>query len=165
MEFIAETSKVVNLLPPKDISAAAHSVTYVNMKNYDHVEFIVTMGATGAIGASKNVTLKEAKDTSGTSATNLPINAYYKNEAALGSSSIANDTYTRTTVASSGATFALTASTNNIVYTIPVDGQQLSESFDCVGVGVDTTSAAAICGVTAILSRGRYKSDNPPSAL
>ena len=165
MDYIAETTKVVNLLPPKDISAAAHSVAYVSLKNYDHVDFIVTMGATGAIGSSKAVTLKQAKDTSGTSAANLPIGHYYKNQAALGSSSVANDTYTKTSVVSSGATFNMIASTNNITYIIPVDSQKLTQSFDCVGIGIATTSAAALCGAVAVLSRGRYKSDNPPSAL
>ena len=165
--LLTENCQIVNLLPPKDISAGAHSVAYISLKNYDAVEFIITMGATGGIGSSVAVTLREAKDTSGTSAANLPIGHYYTNAAAVASASTANDTWVRTTVASSGATFKLTPSTNNITYTIPVKAEQLSvdSSMDCVGVGVGTTGAATLCGCVAILKGSRYQSSSPPSAL
>lgn len=166
--FAPEESKVINLLPPKDISAAAHSVAYVSLKNYNHVDFIVTLGATSAVGSSKNVSVKEAKDTSGTSAQSLNIPYYWKNSAALSSASTANDTYVKQSIASSSTNaFALSASTNNITYIIPIDASQLSQasSMDCVGIGIDTTSSTALCGAVAVLSKSRYRSDNPPSAL
>jgi hypothetical protein len=161
----AEEVKVVNILPPKDISAAAHSTAYVDVQNYQHVTFIVSMGATGAVGSSKNITLKQAKSTSGSSAANLPIGKYWHNGTAIGSASIANDTYAAASVASSGAAVALTASSNNIVYMFEIDTSKLSASMDAVGIGVATTSAAALCGATAILSKARYLSSSPPSAL
>jgi len=166
--YLVEEAKVVNLLAPKDISAGAHSTAYVNMKNYDHVDLLVTMGATGAIGSSVAVTVKQAVNTSGSSSAALNFSHYYQNVAALGSSSTANDTYVKQSIASSSTNeFNLTPSTNNVQYIIPIDASLLSadSSMDCVGIGVDTTSAATLCGVQAILTGARYKSDSPPSAL
>lgn len=165
MQYAAETMKVVNLLPPKDISGAAFSAAYVNMANYGHLDIILHLGATGAIGSSIAVTMKQAINTSGSSSAALPIGHYYKNQAALGSSSIANDTYTKTSVASSGATFNLVPSTNNIAYIIPVDAQDLSDPKNCVGVSVGSAAAATLVGAVAVLSNSRYAQSNPPSAL
>ena len=163
--FATKDHAVVNILPPKDISAAAHSTAYVDVKNYQRATFFVQMGATGAVGSSKNITFKQAVNTSGSSAANLPIGTYWDNATALGSASVANDTYAASSVASSGAAVALTASTNNIVYVFEFDTSQLTDGMDAIGVGVATTSASAICGVTAILSKARYAQASPPSVL
>ena len=159
--------QVVNLLPHKDISAAAHSPAYVNMENYRSVEFIITTGANGA--GTKAVTLKEAKNVSGSSAQTLvpaaPMNHYYTNAAAAGSASTANDTYVKTTLSS--GTFNIAASTDNLVYRLMVSADQLtrSSSMTHVGIGIATTSAACIAGAVAILSNPRYADSSPPTAL
>ena len=164
--MFAQKAKVVNILPPKDISAAAHSAAYVDVSNYQKATFFVQMGATGAVGSSKNITFTKAKDTSATSATSLPIVNYWTNAAAIASASIANDTYVKqSAVASSGNDVALTASSNNIVYIFEYDADELGDGYDAIGVAVATTSAAAICGVTAILTEARYQNSSPPSAL
>jgi len=164
--FLAEASKVVNILPAKDISAAAHSVAYVDVSNYAHATFLVELGACGAIGSSKNITFKQAASTSGSSSANLPIINHWNNVSALGSASTANDTFVKqSAVASSGNTVALTASSNNLVYMFEFDTSELTDGLKAIGVSVATTSAAAICGVTAILSKARYASSSPPSAL
>jgi len=162
---IAQQGKVINLLPAKDISSSAHAATYVAMNKFGHATFIVQMGATGAIGSSKNISFTEAVNTSGSSSAALPVNSYWTNSAALASASIANDTYVKTAVGSSAATVALTASTNNVTYVFEIEASELSSGKDCVGVAVAATSAAAICGVAAILTGARYKQASPPSAL
>jgi len=164
--MFAQKAKYVNLLPPKDISSSAQAVDYVNVANYQHATFFVTMGATGAVGASKNITFTKAKDTSATSATSLPIVNYWTNASAIGSSSTANDTYVKqSAVASSGNDVALTASSNNIVYVFEFDTSELGDGYDAIGVAVAATSAAAICGVSALLTGARYQQASPPSAL
>ncbi len=163
MDLIVENKKIVNLLPHKDISAAAFSTAFVNMASYNHVDFIVTVGANGA--GTKAVTVKEAKNTSGSSSAALALPHYYSNAAALGSASIANDTFAK--VSMSSGTFNIAASTDNLVYVIPCDADQLTNasSMTAVGLGIATTSAACIAGCIAVLSEPRYASDSPPSAL
>lgn len=167
MDAITQERQVVNLLPHKDISTAAFSTAYVNMENYRHVDFIITTGANGA--GTKAVTLKEAINTSGSSAATLvpvaPMNHYYTNEAAAASASLDNDTYVKTTLAS--GTFNIPASTDNLVFVLPVKADQLTNasSMTHVGLGIATTSAACIAGCIAILSEPRYAQDGPPTAL
>lgn len=166
--YLIEEAKPVNLLPPKDTSSSAHAAAYINMANYDHVDLILQMGATGAIGSSVAVTVTQAVNTSGSSSAALNFPAYYQNVAALGSSSTANDTFVKQSIAASSTnTFDLTPSTDNVMYIIPIDASMLSvdSSMDCVGLAVGAAGAATLCGATAILSNARYKSDNPPSAL
>ena len=164
MDLITEEKKTVNLLPHKDISAAAFSTAYVNMKNYRHVDFIVSVAANGA--GTKAVTFKEAQDISGTSAATITSpDHYYSNAAALASSSIANDTMVKTTLAS--GTFNIAASTNNLTYIIPIDADKLNQSSSMthLGVGIATTSAACITGCIAVLSEPRYAGASPPTAI
>lgn len=165
MDAITQNMKVVNLLPSKDISAAAFSTAYVNMENYGHVDFIITTGANGA--GTKAVTIKEAQDKSGTSAATLTsaTNYYYTNAAAAASASLDNDTYVRTTLAS--GTFNIIASTDNLSYIVPVEGTELNQSSSMthVGIGIATTSAACIAGCVAILSEPRYAATDAPTAL
>ena len=164
--MFVQKNKIVNILPPKDISAAAHSVAYVSVADYQHATFVVQMGATGATGSSKNISFKQAVNTSGSSSANLPIKNYWNNVTALGSASVANDTYAKqSAVASSGNTVALTASTDNIVYVFDFDTSDLTDGKQAIGIGVATVSAATLCGVTAILSGARYAKASPPSAL
>lgn len=164
MDLITSERKIVNLLPHKDISAAAFSTAYVNMENYRHVDFIVSIGANGA--GTKAVTMKEAINKSGSSAATITaLDHYYTNVAALGSASIANDTFVKTTLAS--GTFNIAASTDNIVYIIPADADKLnrSSSMTHLGLGIATTSAACIAGCIAVLSEPRYMAADSPTAI
>ena len=164
--MFAQEAKVVNILPPKDISAAAHSVAYVDVSNYQKATFFVQLGAVGATGSSKNISFKQAANTSGSSSANLPIVNHWNNITAIGSASVANDTYAKkAAVASSGNTLALTASTSNVMHIFEFDTDELTDGKNAIGIGVATTSAATLCGVTAILSGARYAKALPPSAL
>ncbi len=159
--------QVVNLLPPKDISAGAFSTAYVNMENYRSVEFIIAVGANGA--GTKAVTLKQAINTSGSSAATLvpvaPMNHYYTNAAAAASASIDNDTYVKTTLTS--GTFNIVASTDNLCYRLTVNADQMTNasSMTHLGIGIATTSAASLVGAVAILREPRYADSAPPTAM
>jgi len=160
-----QEAKVINILPPKDINASAHSIAYVDLQDYQHATFIVTCGAVGAVGSSKNISFKQAASTSGSSSANLAIGKYWDNLTALGSASIANDTYAASTVASSGATLALTASTNNQTYIFEFDSSQLTDGLTAIGIAVAAGAAATLVGAQAILTKARYAQALPPSAL
>jgi len=167
MDLITQGSQVVNLLPHKDISVAAFSTAYVNMENYRQVDFIITTGANGA--GTKAVTLKQAKNKSGSSAATLvlaaPVNHYWSNATAAASASIDNDTFAKTTLTS--GTFNIPASTDNLVFVLSVPSDVLTNasSMTHLGIGIATTSAACIAGCIAILRDPRYAQDAPPTAL
>jgi len=126
---IAQEGKYYNLIPPDAISSAAMSTAYVKMATYDHVDFVITFKSCSSI-ASDVVSLKQAINTSGSSSANLVVDGYWSNKAALGSASIANDTYVwtaKSSMSSSGAKFKLASnSTDNQVYIIPVDANMIT---------------------------------------
>lgn len=172
MDLITQVSQIVNLLPPKDISAAAFSTAYVNMKLYRHVDFLITTGANGA--GTKAVTLKEAINKSGGNAATLvlatPVNHYYTNQAAASSASLANDTFVKTTLSS--GTFNIPASIINCTFVLPVDSDRMTLNASAssaqnthLGIGIATTGAACIVGAVAILSQPRYQQAAMPTAL
>jgi hypothetical protein len=166
MQAIVQENKFVNLLPPKSINGSGHSAAYINTENYQHVTFIVSMGATSSAGASQLITLEQSKSVSGSSSANLPMVNYWTNLAALGDGSIANDTFVKqTAVASSGNTMALDQSTDNVVYVFEIDTRELTDGYPFVGISVDSTTSTATCGVVAILSDARYAQTSPPSVI
>lgn len=164
-----EELKYVNLIEPEAGSSVSNATVYVNMANYDHVDFVMLFGSCSSI-ASDVVTLKQAKDTSGTSSSSLAVNGYYHNRSALGSASTGNDELTwvdQSSMSSSGTKFKLAGnSTDNQVYVIPIDAADLSANSSMDAAGIDVAQVAK-CGmaVMAVLSNSRYKQATPPSAV
>jgi len=153
MDRITQEVQVVNLLPHKDISTAAFTAAYVNMENYGHVDFIISIGANGA--GTKAVTISEAINKSaGSAATITAFDHYY---------SVAAGVATKTTLAS--GTFNIVASTDNLTYVVPCDAAKLTDGFSHLGVAIAKTSAACICGCIALLSEPRYAQAVMPTGL
>ena len=153
MDNITQDRQVVNLLPHKDINVAAFSTAYVNMENYGHVDFIISIGANGA--GTKAVTLAQAINTSGGSTAAITAYDHYY--------SIAAGVATKTTLAS--GTFNIVASTDNLTYVIPCDATKMTDGMSHLGLGIAKTSAACIAGCIAILSEPRYAQDTMPTGL
>ncbi len=146
---LIETMQIVNLLPPKDINSAAFAAAYIDMKYFSNLTIVLPGGSNANSSASIDVTVTQATDTSGTSAAALAIQKYYKTNGTT-------DAKTATSVSSSGNTFSLVASTNNILYQIDFRAGQLTDGKTCVGVAVAATAAATLLGGIAILSGTRY---------
>jgi|GEM_PF-4057328 len=152
MDAIVQESKVVNVLHPVSVSAAATG-DYICMKNYQHISLIVNVGTLTTGGLLQ---LKEAKDASATSAAVIDPGHYWI------SGTTPSDTFTKTSTSSS-ATATTTASK---VYVFELDGAQLSDGFDWVTLYMPTSAASAmIMGAQAILSKPRYASAAPPTAI
>ncbi len=168
--FLAETGKVVNLVPPISF-ASGKTVQLVSLANYGHVDIVITTGVNTSASAT-GITFQRALDTSGTSVqtiTALNPQFYYHNAAALASASIANDTYVKTTMSS--AAFSL-QSQANATYIIPFDADDFSRSlssvqknFNAIGITVDSSGGATIGAITAILTQPRYSGANAASAV
>ena len=156
---LIEDAKVVNLQPPKDISSSAFAAAYVKLDHYGRVDFIINTGVNGVSSASVAVTFTQATNTSGSSSAAIPVVFYHKNSTALGSASVANDTFAKTSVASSAATFNLHASaTANVQYVVGFDAEELTDGKNSIGIAIAKTAAATLMNVTAILTNPRYRS-------
>ena len=169
--FLAETGKIVNLLPPVSI-ASGTSALYVDMRNYGHVDFVISTGANTS-ASSTGVTFQRATNTSGSSTQTLTLRSdYYHNAAALASASIANDTFVKTEASTSSTTFNLQSQANTI-YIVPIDADDLGRltsasviaDYNAVGITIDASGGATIAGVVAILTQARYQGAAPPSAV
>ena len=152
MDAIVQENKLVNVLHPAALSSVATG-DYISMKNYQHVSFIVSVGAltTGSL-----LQIKEAKDASATSATVIDPGHYWV------SGTSPSDTMTKTSTASS----ATAITTANKTYTVELDGSQLSDAFDWVTLYVaSSTAASMLTGAVAVLSKPRYAAAAPPTAI
>ena len=110
MDAIVQENKLVNVLHPQTLSSVATG-DYICMKNYQHISFIVSVGAltTGSL-----LQIKEAKDASATSATVIDPGHYWV------SGTSPSDTMTKTSTASS----ATAITTANKTYTVELDGSR-----------------------------------------
>ena len=152
MDAIVQENKLVNVLHPQALSSVATG-DYISMKNYQHVSFIVSVGAltTGSL-----LQVKEAKDASATSATVIDPGHYWV------SGTSPSDTMTKTSTASS----ATAITTANKTYTIELNGSQLSDDFDWVTLYVaSSTASSMLTGAVAVLSKPRFASAAPPTAI
>jgi len=152
MDAIVQESKVVNVLHPVSVSAAATG-DYICMKNYQHISLIVNVGTLTTGGLLQ---LKEAKDASATSAAVIDPGHYWV------SGTSPSDTMTKTSTVSS----ATAITTANKTYTIELNGSQLSDDFDWVTLYVaSSTASSMLTGAVAVLSKPRFASAAPPTAI
>lgn len=156
MQTIAQNFAIVNYLPPVDANGSSLSksnATFVNMKGYNKVTFIITAGA--MTEATTLISGYQAKDATGTSvaASALALTHYWTNVASASTAIL-----TRTAATSNQVT---ATSVNNAVYVLEFDAKQLNaaSSFDFIGLGITGISAGAFLQVTAILHEARYASD------
>jgi hypothetical protein len=146
---------IVNALPPAANAFAGTVATEViNLKNWEHVSFIIHCGA-GAVGTSA-ITVEACDDTVPTNTEAIPF-TYQE--------CIADDTFSEAKQADeSGFT---TAAADNKVYKIEVDAQALAKTgYSYVRLkAVEVTVDPVAGGVIAILTGGRYAQDVLDSAL
>ena len=155
MQTLAQNFGIVNYLAPVDANSSALSksnATFVNMKGYNKVTFIINAGA--MTEATTLISAYQAKTASGgsVSATALPITHYWTNVA-----SVSTAILTRT-----AASNVVTAtSVNSAVYVIEMDAKQLNATsqFTHIGLGITGISAGAMLQITAILHDARYSAD------
>jgi hypothetical protein len=151
--YLSQVAHIVNAEPPVDINGAGFTTDYFNLKYYQHVSIIITLGVTGA---ASTITVEESDDSSGSSTTAIAF-SYYQEETAAG------DTLS---TKQSATTAGFSTSTNdNITYVIEIDASQLSDGYPYVVVKGSDPSAATLVSVVAVLSGARYAEDESPTAI
>jgi len=150
---VANEGHVVNIIAPIDINGAGASSDVFSMEGYSHVDVIVQLGVTGA---ATTITVKECDDFTPTNSTAIAFN-YYAEATAGG------DTLGALTAAT---TSGFAASTNDgVFYVIEIDAAQLSAGYPCLQVLASDPSAATLLSAVAVLSGGRYASDQSGTAI
>lgn len=160
MQTLAQNYAIVNYLAPVDANGSSlskSSATYISMKGYNKITFIVNAGAmTEATTIIKAYQATGVSASKSISATALGLTHYWTNVA-----STSTRVLTRTTASSSQVT---ATSVNAACYVLEYDAKQLAvaSSMDCIGLAITGISAAAFMQVTAILHDARYAADPMP---
>lgn len=146
---------VVNALPPAADAFAGTVVTdVINLKNWEHVSFLIQCGA-GAIGTS-TITVEACDDTTPTNTEAIPF-TYQE--------CISADTFGE--VKQAEASGFTTAAATNKLYKIEVDAQALAKSgYSYVRLkAVEVVDDPVAGGIIAILTGGRYVQEVNDSVL
>jgi len=146
---------VVNALPPAADAFAGTVVTdVINLKNWQHVSFLVQCGA-GAVGTS-TITVEACDDTTPTNTEAIPF-TYQE--------CVLNDTLGE--VKQAEASGFTTAAAANKMYKIEVDAQALAKSgYSYVRLkSVEVVDDPVVGGVIAVLTGGRYVQEVNDSVL
>lgn len=151
--YLSQVAHIVNAEPPVDINGAGFTTDYFNLKYYQHVSIIITLGVTGA---ASTITVEESDDSSGSNTTAIAFD-YYQEETAAGD--------TLSTKQSATTAGFSTSTEDNITYVIEIDASQLSDGYPYVVVKGSDPSAATLVSVVAVLSGARYAEETTPTAI
>lgn len=146
---------VVNALSPAADAFAGTVVTdVINLKNWQHVSFLVQCGA-GAVGTAV-ITVEACNDTTPTNTEAIPF-TYQE--------CVSGDTFSE--VKQAEASGFTTAAAANKMYKIEVDAQALAKSgYSYVRLkSVEVVDDPVAGGIIAILSGGRYVQEVNDSVL
>lgn len=144
---------IVPLAAPKADRFASSFVTdYVSLKEYNHATLLVHMAAS-TNSTTNTLTVRDAATSTGAT---TKISFRYR-QAANG------ETWGAVTTATS-AGFAIAATTAQRLIAIEVDAAE-TQGYIAVAVADTSVSSAVVAGVAAILTEGRYPSDNAIAAL
>lgn len=161
--YIAEDGHYSPLIIPHDQNGAAHASTVIRMKDYNHADIFIFVGA--ATRAAGVITLESCDDMTPTTHTELAFN-YYVSTAVFGSAS--DDIWkpvtklTATTGIVPGAV-GPAAATTGVTYLISLDAEQLVDGHIGFRLNIADPAAASIGAAWAILSGSRY-AVNPNTA-
>lgn len=159
---LCQIAKVVSCLAPIDINNVAQQCANVNMAKYDHVSFIVSLGA---IAADSIITMNYA---TGTLVAGTAMGfSYYDATAGAPLVSVV-DTAALTTVGAGGYTPA-NATEDDVCIVIEVSAQELRTVVDAAGAALNNTyvgvrmgspgANAYLVSVVAICQWNRYEAD------
>ena len=151
--YPAQQGHLVNICPPIDLNDAAKTCDAFSMEGYSHASIIILLGTAGT---ASTVTVEECTTAAGAGNTAIAFSYHATTDTAT-------DTLgARTTVASTG--LAMTA-VGDAMVVIEIDASQLSEGYPWVQVQFTDPGGAQLGAAVAVLSGGRYASDQSGTAI
>jgi len=155
MELV-QIAKIVSCIAAVDVGGVAKLGAHINMAKYDHVAFIISIGA---IGNNAAITVLAGSDSLGTGGVAMAYNYYLSTGGAALKAVLAS---AKVAVASTGYT-ALAASDDNEIMVIEINADELVSPTTLPYVGVNIANAAAcLVSVVAVCMSPRYAA-NPAS--
>jgi hypothetical protein len=157
--YIPEKGHYAPLLLPQDLQGSARASTVIRMKNYDHADIFVYIGA--STRAAGIITLESCSNMTPTVHTELAFN-YYVSTAVFGAAS--DDIWmdvtklTATTGIVPGAV-GPAAATTGVTYCIQLESSMLTTGHVGFRLSMADPGAASIGCAWAILSGSRYSAD------
>lgn len=147
----------VPVLGPTSVTAAATSSAFVNLKNYEWVDFHINIGV--LTGDDITVTVEEATANSTSGITDVAIPFVYRGPQVVGTDSMG----AVTTASSAGCTIA--DSDSGTHWVISVDPNTVDDGYNYVRVTLSegSSSSAAVKQVLAVL-KPRYAKASPPTS-
>lgn len=141
---LAEDSKIVNILPPVDITGGKFSDVF-SMRKHAHATIIIQVGVSAA--AWTKIIVNACDDNSPTNRTAIPFTLYSCTTAT-------GDILTGpTSVAAAGAD---PSANDNIFYVIEIDAEELPENRSWIELSLTNGSNSVIASAIAILTGSRY---------
>jgi hypothetical protein len=136
---------VVPIMALTTVTAAATDSAFVNMKNYQWVDFLVHIGT--LTGDVMTMTVEEATANVSTSSTPVTMPFVYRQSSAVGTDSLG----TATTCASTGVAAADTD--DNTLWVLSVDPSTMTDGYSYLRVSLaeGSSTSASVKGVTALL--------------
>ena len=159
--ILSQNTHIIPVLAPvADFGAGGFDTDIVSMKNASHLTFLVVMGANA--GGAQTFTVEASDDVSASNTAAIAFN--YK--VLLGTADpVSTDVWGALTAATSSGVLMSTAAYQT--FAIEVDASVVqAEGYEFVKlVGAETTNAAILGGVYAILSGLRHHGDTMPTAI
>lgn len=161
-------NKIINLLPPKDITGGATSshINIFDMANYDHATIIIKFGVVNASADIGLLTVEKCTNVGGSNNTAMAFS--YRIE-----STAAGDTLDATAIATSTGydVDPVFADANSTMIVIEIRAEELvpgataATNWHCISVLLACSGHSVMCDMTAILSGARYQSGALPTAI
>jgi hypothetical protein len=150
---VAETTHLVNALPPQDISGGATSDVW-SMAMHGHASILIQVGASAA--AFTKILLNACDDTSGTNPVAIAYRYYDQETSSLDGVSL------KKAATAAGVT---PSANDNIMYVIEVDNRELPDGKTCLQVEFTNGANSVLASVLVVLSSARVLGVNAPSVL
>jgi len=158
-QHFATRRKVVNILPPKDITGGATKshIDIFSLKGYDKATIILTFGVVNA-STTAAITLEKCTDVAGTG--NTAITFSYRSETTAG-----GDTLDAGTTSAS-----LSVSVEDgTIYVIEVRAEELlggtTTNYDCLSLLISCSAHSTLASAVAVLEGSRYQNGAMPTAI
>jgi hypothetical protein len=172
-----EQTKIVNIMPAKDINTSGLTAEYVDMEGANKATFLLNMGVIHASADSGVVTFTVGDDTAGTNSTataasrDLTMDYYYITKAAGTAGAATADMWTKTAISSS--TFTITSGLDGKMIAIEFDAAEMgqftsgSSTYDAkaIKLAIANPTNSLIMSCVCILTGLRYAQEQPPTAL
>ena len=162
--YIPQDGHIVQAINVHDFNAHDTNGFIISMENYNHLTFVVSIGATSfaaAVITVESCSNLAAYNVNPTTATAIPFSYQAVTADTI---TTGNDVFSARTAVAVAATGIVPVATANVMYVIDLDSSQLISGH--VGFRIDIVNPAGGClaSVIAILSGSRYASEQSASA-